>query len=103
MCHIGWTGARRASYIRSRHGVEPAWANEALADDHAVWLTPDPASRSGHGVRIIGYSPTAHAVLTVILVEAGADPSEPPRGDWWGSNAWRASESDRHLYGEEDQ
>lgn len=98
---VDWS--KRAAYIRTRHGIEPAWANEALDDDHAVRLTPDPASRSGHGVRVIGYSPTAHAVLTVILLEADTDASERPSGDWWGSNAWKANESDRHLYGKEDQ
>lgn len=68
----------------------------------AVWLTPDPASRSGHSVRVVGYSRTANQVLTVILVDPGIDPSERPEGDWWGSNAWVASQRDRQLYGKED-
>jgi hypothetical protein len=97
---VDWT--RRAEYIRSRHGLEPAWADEAVADDHAVWLTPDPASRSGHSVRVIGYSRSAGAVLTVVLVEGDVDPAEPAEGDWWGSNAWVANERDRHIYGKED-
>lgn len=70
---VDWS--KRAEYIRSRHAVEPTWANEALEDDHAVWLQPDPASRSGHSVRVVGYSTSAQQVLTVILVEAGVDPS----------------------------
>lgn len=57
--HRWWTWAfvtadtvfYRAEYVRSRHGVEPAWADEAVEDDHAVWLTPDPASRSGKCAR----------------------------------------------------
>jgi len=93
---------KRAHYIRTRHGVEPAWADEAVNDEHAVWLMPDPASQSGHAVRVIGYSAAAGAVFTVILVGASADPSEPPTGQWWGSNAWMASPRDRSLYGEED-
>jgi hypothetical protein len=88
--------------VRSRHGVEPAWADEAVEDDHAVWLTPDPASRSGRSVRVIGYSITAREVLTVILVAADVDVTERPAGDWWGSNAWVASPRDRRLYGKED-
>lgn len=82
--------------------MSPAWADEAVEDDHAVWLSPDPASRSGHSVRVIGYSRSASAVLTVILVEGDVDPSEPAEGDWWGSNAWMANERDTHIYGKED-
>lgn len=83
---VEWS--KRAAYIRQRHAIEPAWANEAVNDDHAAWLTPDPASRSGYTVRVVGYSPSAAALLTVILVGADADPDEPPDADWWGSNAW---------------
>jgi len=97
---VDWT--RRSEYIRSRHGMEPAWADEAVEDDHAVWLSPDPASRSGHSVRVIGYARSTSAVLTVILVEGDVDPSEPAEGDWWGSNAWMANERDTHIYGKED-
>ncbi|MGA9775415.1 MAG: transposase [Candidatus Dormiibacterota bacterium] len=100
MPQLDWS--KRAEYVRSRHGVEPAWADEAVEDDHAVWLTPDPASRSGQSVRVIGYSITAQDVLTVILVAADVDATERPAGDWWGSNAWVASQRDRRLYGKED-
>lgn len=97
---VDWS--KRAGYLRIRHGIEPGWANQAVDEEHAVWLTPDPASRSGHAVRVIGYSVTAGAVLTVILVDSGADPDEERDGDWWGANAWRANQRDRRLYGEED-
>lgn len=96
---IDWS--KRSGYIREHHAVQPEWANEAVDDEHALWLVPDPASRSGHAVRVIGYSPAAGAVLTVILVGAEADPAEPPDGDWWGSNAWVANRRDRRLYGED--
>ena len=94
--------SKRAEYVRSRHGVESAWADEAVEDDHAVWLVPDPASRSGHSARVIGYSISAREVLTVILVDADVDAEERPDGEWWGSNAWTASAPDRRLYGRED-
>lgn len=71
-----------------------------MRDEHAVWLVPDPASRSGHAVRVTGYAPSAGAVLTVILVASDADPDERPDGDWWGSNTWLANPRDQHLYGE---
>ncbi len=101
MTAVDWS--KREDYIRARHSVEPAWADEAVADDHAVWLQPDPASRSGDSVRVIGWSRSASEVLTVILVEARVDPNEHPQGDWWGSNAWVANEQDRRLYVEEEQ
>jgi len=93
---------KRAEYVRSRHGVDPRWADEAVNEDHAVWLTPDPASRSGRSVRVIGYSPSARDILVVILVAADADETERPAGQWWGSNAWVASARDRRLYAKED-
>ncbi|HVD02766.1 MAG TPA: transposase [Candidatus Dormibacteraeota bacterium] len=100
MPRLDWS--KRAEYVRSRHGVEPAWADEAVEDDHAVWLTLDPASRSGRSVRVIGYSITAREVLTVILVAADVDVTERPAGDWCGSNAGVASPRDRRLYGKEN-
>lgn len=93
---IDWS--KRANYIRERHFVEPAWADEAVADPEACWLAPDPASASGLSVRVIGYSGSADAVLTVILLPGRADPGEPAEGEWWGVNAWPASERDQRLY-----
>lgn len=101
MPRVDWS--KRAEYLRSRHGVEPTWADEAVDDPHAVWLRPDAASRNGHSLRVIGYSGTAHAVLTVILVDPAVDASERPNGEWWGSNAWVANGQDRRLYGKEDE
>ena len=54
----------RADHMRERHGVLPEHAEEAVRDFDAVWFDPDPKSRSGRGVRLIGYSHTAQAVLT---------------------------------------
>lgn len=87
-------------YIRARRAVGVEWANEAVRDAHAVSLVPDQASRSGHSVRVIGYSGSAGAVITVVLVDTDPDPEERPDGDWWGSNAWMANERDRRSYGE---
>lgn len=91
---------KRAAYIRLRHAIEPSWADEAVDDDYAVWLVPDPASRSGYAVRVIGYSPSVGTVLTVILVDAAADPREQPDGQWWGSNAWIVNQRDQRNYEE---
>lgn len=97
---VDWS--KRADYVRSRHAVEPAWADEAVSDPHAAWLDPDPASRTGYSVRVIGYSNAGRDVLVVILVRPDVDPLERPEGDWWGSNAWVANERDRRLYGREE-
>lgn len=94
--------SKRAGYVRSRHGVDPAWAEEAVNEDHALWLTPDPASRSGRSVRVIGYSTSARDILVVILLAADVDETEQPAGQRWGANAWVASPRDRRLYAEED-
>lgn len=98
---VDWS--KRTGYIGERHGISATWADEAVNDRHAVWQAPDPASRSGLSIRVIGYSPSVRAVLTVILVSPDADPDERPDGDWWGSNAWMANEQDRSLYSEEQQ
>jgi hypothetical protein len=31
---VDWS--KRENYIRARHFMEPAWADEAVADEHAV-------------------------------------------------------------------
>lgn len=93
--------SRRAHYIWARHSIEPSWADEAVGDAQAVWLVPDPASRSGLAVRVIGYSVGAVAVITVVLVDPAADRHERPDGNWWGSNAWLASPRDLRLYGKD--
>jgi hypothetical protein len=98
---VDWS--RRADYIRLNHAVQPEWANEAVSDEHALWLVPDAASQSGRSVRVVGYSPAAGAILTVILVDSDADPTERPDGKWWGTNAWVANRRDKRLYGEADR
>lgn len=90
----------RASYIQTRSrrrageiDIEPSWADEAVADPDAAWLDPDPKSKSGRSVRVIGYSATAGMVITVILV-----PKD--EGGWWGANAWHANRADERIYRE---
>jgi uncharacterized DUF497 family protein len=60
--------SHRRDYIVAKHGVTSVEADDALADPYRVVLEPDPASKSGRSVRIIGYSRSAQAVLTVIVV-----------------------------------
>lgn len=81
---IDWT--HRGEYIRTRSSrkglaefdVEPEWATEAALDAERL-IGRDPTSKSGEGVRLVGYSPGAGRVLTVIVI-----PKEhPPSGKWW--------------------
>jgi hypothetical protein len=67
--------------------------------DRRAVIRRDPASLSGQGVRITGFSSSADRVLTVIVI-----PKEhPPRNAWWGVNSWVANEGDRREYGLTDE
>jgi len=83
------------SHMRDRHGIEPAWAEEALPDPDALTIRPDPASRSGRSVRTNGYSTSAACLLTVITVAQ--------RAVTYGVNSWRASATDVQRYKEDLQ
>ncbi|CPY85158.1 Conserved protein of uncharacterised function%2C possible IS sequence associated protein [Mycobacteroides abscessus] len=84
-----WT--YRGDYIGKR-AMPPAMADEALTDPERVTLVPDPTSKSGKGVRTIGYSTTAQQVLTVItLVKDGIE---------YGVNCWPANDRDKRIYRE---
>jgi hypothetical protein len=82
--------SHRRDYIIAKHRVTPAQAEEALADPDRLVLVPDPASKSGRGVRIIGYSTTAQTVLTVIVLD--------DEGTTYGVNAWKANAKDLRRY-----
>lgn len=82
-----WT--HRGEYI-AKHGTNPDVANEALADPNRVVINPDPASKSGRSVRVIGFSITAQTVLTVIVIDDA--------GITHGVNAWEANARDLRLY-----
>jgi uncharacterized DUF497 family protein len=88
---VDWT--YRADYVRDRHGVEVAWANEALQDPGALRIVPDPASRSGRSIRTIGYSPSAGCLLTVITVTEG--------DVIYGVNSWKSNDIDIRRYRED--
>lgn len=77
--------------MQTRHHVEVLDAEEAIADIHALWFDPDPGSRSGRSVRVIGYSRSREAVLTIILVHRDGSA-------FWGANGWVANASDRRRY-----
>ncbi|ASR85874.1 BrnT-like toxin [Mycobacterium phage Paola] len=82
----------RAEHLWERHEKTIEQAEEALNDPARVTLDPDPASKSGGGVRVVGYSPTAGCVLCVIVV--------PYEGELWGATAFPANKTYQRIYKE---
>jgi hypothetical protein len=87
---IDW--AYGAQHMWDNHKVATAEADEAVNDIDAVWFDPDPASRSHRGVRVIGYSHSRRAILTVILVRSDED-------IYYGANGWESNPSTRGVIG----
>lgn len=88
MVGVDWSD--RGEYMRVRHGIDPAVADEALADPDRVRLNPDPSGRSGQTTRTIGYSPSARLLVSVILLDTG--------GKAYGVNGWPSNGTDRRRY-----
>lgn len=72
---------------RPTSNIEPEWTLEAAADARRIVRNPDPKSRSG-AIRIIGYSPSAGFVITVIATG----------GAHAGVTAWKSSGADLRDY-----
>jgi hypothetical protein len=89
-----WWREDDADYIRHRSDrypgaidIEVEWTLEAAGDPRRIVHDPDPKSRSG-AVRIIGYSPSAGFVVTVIATG----------GAYAGVTAWKSSGADLRDY-----
>lgn len=87
---VDWS--ERGLHMWRRHAISEQMTDEAIADAVAVWLDPDPRSKSGRGIRVIGYSVTCEQVLTVILLPQGSD------GSYWGVNGWPSNGRDLWAY-----
>jgi len=92
--HGLWWREQDAEYIRRRSvrypgaiGIEPEWTVEAAADPRRIVRDPDPKSRSS-AIRVIGYSPGADFVITVIAT----------RSDHAGVTAWKTTGTDLREY-----
>lgn len=80
----------RDADLRETRGLRMLWVDatmEAAADAHRIVRAPDPRSKWGY-IRLIGYSRSADAVLTVII-----RPS-----DRAGVTAWKTSGADLNAY-----
>lgn len=82
------------AYMRARHGISPAVADDALADPNCVVIDPGYASVTGRTVRVIGYSLLARAVVSVKVLIDGEVTQ--------GVNGWPANDKDRRIYREGD-
>jgi len=87
---IDWSFAE--AHMWSRHRVLVQWARQAVHDPRRLILDPDPASRSGSSIRIIGYSQTTNCVLAVIVVRF--------QGTLFAASAWKANREQTHMYRE---
>ena len=67
--------------------IEPEWTVQAADDPARVVRDPDPRSKAAY-IRLIGYSPAAGFVLTVII-----DPH-----DFSGVTAWKTRGLDLRVY-----
>ncbi len=89
--------------MRDEHDTTPVVADEAVNDLDALWIDPDPSSKSGMSVRVIGYSATGRGLFVVTLVKPEADPNDKPDGDWWGANCWPANETAQRQYAQSNE
>lgn len=83
-----------AAHMWNEHRVTVAEANEALNDPDAVVLDPDPKSKSGRSVRVIGWSGVRGDVLTVLVVR--------DQGTVYGVNGWVSNPTDQRNYREQE-
>lgn len=88
MDKVNWE--EREEYMYSRHKITVLEATEAIADPLAVWIEPDPASKSGKGIRVIGWSTTKDCAITIILVNN--------KGELFGANGWKSDNRDFGIY-----
>ena len=78
---------RRSERYPGATDIEPSWTLEAANDPHRIVRDPDPRSWAGH-TRIVGYSPSAGFILTVIV-----DPVDNS-----GVTAWKTRGADLRDY-----
>lgn len=96
---IEWD-AESAHHIRTRSArydsaldIEPAWTTEVVADPDRLVDEPDPRSAHANSVRIVGYSPTAQTVVTVVALRDRA-------GVLHGASAWKTTGAPLRQYSE---
>lgn len=81
--------AAAARHIRTRSArypgaidIEPAWTSNVVTDPERLVDEPDPHSAHANSARIVGYSPQAGTVLTVVALR-------DRHGVLHGASAWK--------------
>jgi uncharacterized DUF497 family protein len=88
--HIGTRSDRYPDAI----DIDVEWTDEAVADPKAVVSDPDQKSHTG-AIRIVGYSPAAGFVLTVVVARID--------GELWGVTARKTTGAERRSYQEANE
>ncbi|MDA2987904.1 MAG: transposase [Actinomycetota bacterium] len=81
-----------AEHIWQGHRILMDWVREACSDDDRVILDPDPASRSGQSLRIVGFSASFGHPVTVVGFRR--------RTHIEITSAWRSNPRDQRIYRE---
>lgn len=76
--HIRTRSARYADAV----DIDPDWTVEVVNDPDRLVDEPDPRSAHANSIRIVGYSPTARMVITVVALRDA-------RGVLRGTSAWK--------------
>lgn len=92
--------ADAAHHIRTRSerypdaiDIEPDWTAEVVNDPDRIVDEPDPQSAHANSVRVVGYSPSALMVITVVALR-------DQHGVLHGATAWRSTGKQRRQYQE---
>lgn len=73
--------------------MSPEWTVEAVNDPDRLVDEPDPNSAHANSVRIVGYSPSARTVLTVVALRSADRVLH-------GATAWKTTGATRRQYEE---
>lgn len=85
---------REGRYENSRN-IEPEWTAEVVCDPDRLVNEPDPKSAHANSVRLVGYSPTARMVITVVALRDSS-------GVLHGATAWKTRGAALRQYREGD-
>lgn len=83
----------RSSRYPGALDIDPVWATEAINDPDRLVDEPDPNSAHANSVRIVGYSPSAGTVITIVALRDKA-------GVLHGASAWKTTGAPRRQYEE---
>lgn len=87
---VDWETA--AGHIWHTHQILIEWVKEACADVDRVILDPDPASKSGRSLRIVGFSSSFGHPITVVAIRRQSRLEV--------TSAWRSNSRDARIYRE---